>query len=128
MWQKDSLRKLCWKLDGKKDRIGNVFFVHRKQGLFLSENANYIKMATQKHNMAPMWKKLMKNVDLDEHTSFLDHVYLGCTQRECKPNEIDTEEYTSTGNLRSRFFWRVLCSYSFWHRSNFFKQLHGCSF
>ena len=29
----------------------------------------------------------MKNVDLDEPTSFLDHVYLGCTQRECKPNE-----------------------------------------
>ena len=26
----------------------------------------------------------MKNVDLDEPTSFLDHVFLGCTQRECK--------------------------------------------
>ena len=34
----------------------------------------------------------MKNVDLDEPTSFLDHVYLGCTQRECKPNEIIIEE------------------------------------
>ena len=32
--------------------------------------------------MAPKWKKVMKNVDLDEATSFLDHVYLGCTQRE----------------------------------------------
>ena len=30
----------------------------------------------------------MKNVDLDEPTSFLDHENLGCTQRECKPNEI----------------------------------------
>ena len=29
----------------------------------------------------------MKNVDTEEPTSFLDHVYLGCTQRECKPNE-----------------------------------------
>ena len=28
-----------------------------------------------------------KNVDIDEPTSFLDPVYLGCTQRECKPNE-----------------------------------------
>ena len=26
--------------------------------------------------MAPMSKKLMKNVDLDEPTSFLDHVYI----------------------------------------------------
>ena len=38
-------------------------------------------------NMAPMRKKWLKNVDLKEPTSFLDHVYLGCTQRECKPNE-----------------------------------------
>ena len=29
----------------------------------------------------------MKLVDLGEPTSFLDHVYLGCTQRECKSNE-----------------------------------------
>ena len=26
-------------------------------------------------------------VDIEEPTSFLDHVYLGCTRRECKPNE-----------------------------------------
>ena len=36
----------------------------------------------------------MNNLDLDEPTSFLDHVYLGCTQRECKPNEITIEQYT----------------------------------
>ena len=41
-----------------------------------------------------MWKKLMRNVDLDEPTSFLDHVKLRCTQRECKPHEIILEEYT----------------------------------
>ena len=40
-------------------------------------------MAGMKQSMAPMWKKLMEFVDLDEPTSFLDHVYLGCTQREC---------------------------------------------
>ena len=52
-------------------------------------------MAGKQQNMAPMWQKLMKKkIDLDEPTSFLDHVYLGCTQRECKPNEIITEEYT----------------------------------
>ena len=51
-------------------------------------------MAGKKQHKAPTWKKLMKNVDLDEPTSFLDHMYLGCTQRECKPNEIIIEEYT----------------------------------
>ena len=34
----------------------------------------------------------MKLVDLREPTSFLYHVYLGCTQRECKSNESIIEE------------------------------------
>ena len=69
-------------------------FVHRKQGLFLSVHVDDIKMVRKNENLAPMWKKLMKNVDIDEPTSFLDHVYLGCTQRKCKPNEAIIERYT----------------------------------
>ena len=37
--------------------------------------------------MAHMWEKLVRNDDLDEPTSFLAQECLGCTQRECKPNE-----------------------------------------
>ena len=48
-------------------------------------------MDGKKQNIAPMWKK-SKNVDLDEPTSILDHAYLGCTQRECKSNEIIIEQ------------------------------------
>ena len=40
-------------------------------------------MAGKTENMKPTWKILMKHVDLEEPTSFLDHVYSGCTQREC---------------------------------------------
>ena len=50
-------------------------------------------MAGKKQNMVPMWKKLMRNVDLEEPTSFLGLVYLGCTQRECEPNESIIEQY-----------------------------------
>ena len=50
-------------------------------------------MAGKKQKMALRWKKLMKNVNLDEPTSFLDHVNLGCTQRECKQNEVIIEQY-----------------------------------
>ena len=32
-------------------------FVHRKQGLFLSENVDDIKMTGKKQNMALIWKK-----------------------------------------------------------------------
>ena len=35
----------------------------------------------------------MKIVDLDETTAFLDHVCLGCTQPECKPNAKIIEQY-----------------------------------
>ena len=47
----------------------------------------------KKQNMAPMWKKLMKNVDVGEPTSFLDHANLGCAQHECKINEIVIDEF-----------------------------------
>ena len=43
--------------------------------------------------MDRIWKK-KKLVDLDEPTSFLNHVYVGCTQRECKPTETIIERYT----------------------------------
>ena len=51
-------------------------------------------MVGEKQNMASMWKKSMKLVDFEEPTSFLDHVYLGCTQRECKRKVITVDAYT----------------------------------
>ena len=60
------------------------------------------KLAGKKQKMAPMGKKSMKNVDPDEPTSSLDHENLGCTQRECKPNEILLKEYREM--LESRIF------------------------
>ena len=50
-------------------------------------------MAGKKQNRALMWKKLLRNVDLDEPTSFLDHEYWGCTQSECKPSETIVEQH-----------------------------------
>ena len=47
-------------------------------------NVDDIKLAGKKQNLDPMWKVLNKEVDLGEPTSFLDHVYLGCTQRQCE--------------------------------------------
>ena len=58
----------------------------------MSVYVDAIKMAGKKHNMAPMWK-MMKNVDIDEPTSFLDREHLGCTQRELKPNQSIIDEH-----------------------------------
>ena len=72
--------------------------------------------------MASHVGRMMKNVVLDEPTSFLDQVYLGCTQRECKPNEIiieqnrgmleEEEELESVGELSkisSQIVQKCLC-------------------
>ena len=63
------------------------------------------KVAGRKENMAPMWKKLMKHVDPGEPMSFLDHVYLECTQRECRPTKItlrNTERCSNHEFLREQ--------------------------
>ena len=64
-------------------------FVHRKQGLFLSVYVVAIKMVGEKQNMGSNGEDFffLKKMVIDEPASFLDHVHLGRTQRECKPNE-----------------------------------------
>ena len=52
-----------------------------------------IKLAGKKQNLDPMWKILNKEVDLGEPTSFLDHVYLGCTQRKCEISKDIVDNY-----------------------------------
>ena len=70
-------------------RLGKVpnwecLTVHREKVLFLSVYVDDIKLTGKKQHIDPMWKLLKKEVDLGEPTSFLDHVYLGCTQRQSK--------------------------------------------
>ena len=52
-----------------------------------------IKLAGKKQNLDPIWKLLNKEVDLGEPTSFLDHVYLGCTQRQCEIRKDIVDNY-----------------------------------
>ena len=50
-------------------------------------------LAGKKQILDPMWKLLNKEVDLGEPTSFLDHVYLGCTQRQCEISKDIVDNY-----------------------------------
>ena len=52
-----------------------------------------IKLAGKNQNIDPMWKVLNKDVDLGEPTSFLDHVYLGCTQSQCETSKDIVDNY-----------------------------------
>ena len=69
------------------------FFVKPEKGLFLSVYVDDIKLAGKKQNTDPTWKIHMKDVDLGEPTSFLDHVYLGYTQPECQKSEVIVDNY-----------------------------------
>ena len=40
-----------------------------------------------------MWKLLNKEIDLGEPTSFVDHVYWGCTQRQCEISKDTVDNY-----------------------------------
>ena len=83
-----------------KVRLGKVsnwqcLFVHRQKGLFLSVYVDDIKLAGKKQNIDPMLKLLNKEVDLGEPTSFLYHVYLGCTRRPCEISKDIVDKYRS---------------------------------
>ena len=52
-----------------------------------------VKLAGKKQNLDPMWKLLNKEVDLGEPTSFLFHVYLGCSQRQCEISKNIVDNY-----------------------------------
>ena len=74
--------KILLKYGWEKVSNWECLFVHREKGLFLSVYVDDIKLAGKKQNINPMWEVRNKEVELEEPTSFLDHVYLGCTQRQ----------------------------------------------
>ena len=87
LWGKTQFEEVLLELGWEEVPNWKCLFVHRKQELFLSFKCGWHQNG---------WKEAEcgSNVDLDEPTSFLDHEKLGCTQRECKPNEIIIEENT----------------------------------
>ena len=64
-----------------------------------------MKLAGKKHNIDPMWKLINKEVDLGEPTSFLDYVYLGCTQRQCEISKDIVDHYRTMFESRISGGW-----------------------
>ena len=87
-------------------------FVHREKGLFLSVYVDDIKLAGNKQCIDPMWKELNKEVDLEEPTSFLDHVFLGCTQRQYKISKdiVDNHKTMFESRISARATEKLSCS------------------
>ena len=78
------LRKSYCSTVGRRFPIGNACSYTVKKGysyLCMWKPLNWLE---RNKNIDPMWKLLNKEIDLGEPTSFLDHVYLGRTQRQCE--------------------------------------------
>ena len=74
-----------------------------------------VELVGMKQNIDPMWEVFMKEVDLGEPTSFLDHVYLGCTQRECQTSNdvVDNKRNMFESKLSARATEMLLYSEKF---------------
>ena len=92
LWERE-FEKVLLKYSWEKVPNWECLFVHREKALFLSVHVDDIKLAGKKQNLDPMWKVLNKDVDLGEPKSFLDHVNLGCTQRQCRISKDIVDNY-----------------------------------
>ena len=92
LWERH-FEKILLKHGWEKIPNWECLFVHREKGLFLSVYVDDIKLTGKKQNLDSMWKLLNKEVDLGEPTSFLDHVHLGCTQRQCQTSKDIVDNY-----------------------------------
>ena len=92
LWERQ-FEKVLLKHGWEKIPNWECLFDHREKGLFLSVDVVDIKFAGKKQNLDPMWKVLNKEVDLGEPTSFLDHVYLACAQRQCEVSKDIVDNY-----------------------------------
>ena len=119
LWERQ-FEKILLKHGWEKIPNWECLFVHREKGLFLSVYVDDIKLAGKKQNLDPMWKLLNKEVDLGEPTSFLDHVYLGCTQRQCEKSKDIVDNYRTM--FESRISAGRLENY---HSLKIFVFLHG---
>ena len=77
---------------GENSKLGMLTRPPRKGIILICVRGRH-QLGWKETKLDPMWKVLNKEVDLGEPTSFLDHVYLGCTQRQCQISKDIVDNY-----------------------------------
>ena len=95
---------------GQSSKLAMLIRYQRNKIIIVS--GRYQKMAGKKQNLDPMWKIIMKDVDVGQPTLFLDHVYLGCIQRECQTSEglVDSHRSMFESRISAGALGKLLCS------------------
>ena len=98
------LAGLSWKRPFEKVYIGTRLGKSSKLGVLnfhWQKDHSHLCVWTERNwqarntDISPTSKILMKDVDLEEPTPCLDHVSLGCTQRECQISKDIVDKYRS---------------------------------
>ena len=84
LWERQFGKVFFGSTVGRRFPIGTAYSLTEKKDYSRLCMWTRKKLAGKKQNIDPMWNVLNKEVDLGEATSFLDHVYLGFTQRPCE--------------------------------------------
>ena len=98
---------------GETTELGMLFCASSARSVLIG--VDDIKTAGKKQDLCPTRKKLMKLVHQWEPTSFLDHVYLECTQREWKSNDTIVNEHRKM--FESRIFGGATEKLTGWEKS-----------
>ena len=132
-YRKGNLRKSYWNMDRRRYPTGNAYSYTVTKGVSYLCMWMTWKWTGKKHNIAPMWTVLNKEVDLGEQhlflimytcdvlirlgnsherlwfvgkpTSFLDNVHLGCTQTECQIRKDIVDNYRAMFESRISAGW-----------------------
>ena len=90
LWQKYSELKIM-KMGFGKVVDWECLYFHRIWKVFLSVYVDDLKAAGPATSLKLMWTELKKHLDIDPPKKMIDNQYLGCSQRDIFPEEVDME-------------------------------------
>ena len=97
LWQdnygKGNLRRSYWSMAGRKFQIGNVSLYIVKRIILVCVCGRHKAGWKETKSWPNVEKYLWKTLIRKKATSSLDHVYLGCSQRECKTSKDVVDNY-----------------------------------
>ena len=104
LWQdccgKGNLGKSYWNMAGRNSKLGMSLCTSWKSIILICV-CGWHEIGWKKQNLDPRWKLLYKDVDSGAPTSFLDHVHLGCTQRQCQISKDIVDNYRTMFESRN---------------------------
>ena len=101
---------LYWEQHCAKHILSNGFtkmrgwdnvFQNKAKKLWLSVYVDDFKLVGAKENIAPMWKSLMRTIDLEPPIALHNNVYLGCKQ---EPEKFDKLAVQQKNDIFQGFF------------------------